>query len=309
MEQTIPAGKIAVIGAGSVGATTAYTLMLKNLGSEIVLIDVNEAKEEGEVLDIHDALPFVETSSIRGGDYKDAADADVIIVTAGLAQKSGETRLDLVNKNREIVKAIFTGIGQIKPSAIVIMVTNPVDLMTVVAEEISGLQPNQVIGTGTGLDTARMKAAVGKALGIQPGGVEGYVLGEHGDSGFIAWSTVSAGGKKVRETLGEKTMSEIETKVKQEVYEIISRKGATFYGIAMVITNLAEAILLNQNKVIPVSAHAENWNGVSGVRIGMPAVINHNGIKSIWPLELEPAEKEKLAKSATTLKSCLGTNG
>jgi L-lactate dehydrogenase len=176
--------KIAVIGAGSVGSTVAYTLLLKNLASEIILIDVNETREEGEVMDIHDALPFVETGDIKRGDLPDAATADIIIVTAGLPQKQGETRLDLTKKNTDILRSIASQIPAIKKSAIVILVTNPVDVITSVAQEIFDLPQNQIIGTGTGLDTARLHSELSELLKVNASEIEGYVLGEHGDSGL-----------------------------------------------------------------------------------------------------------------------------
>jgi len=298
--------KIAVIGAGSVGSTVSYTLLLKNLASEIVLIDVNEVREEGEVMDMHDALPFVETSNIKRGDFADAKDADVIIITAGLTQKSGETRLDLVQKNKEIIQSIFSQISPLKTSTIVIMVTNPVDVMTHVAQEISDLPANQVIGTGTGLDTARLKSAIGELLNVHIPDVEGYVLGEHGDSGFIAWSTVRVGGVGIRELITDPAVFEkIENDVKQEAYNIISKKGATFYGIASVVADLVGTIVLDESKIMPVSARVDNWNGISGVCMGVPAVINRSGVKELWNVALEPSEVEKLQKSAEILKGYL----
>ena len=300
------AEKITVIGAGSVGSTVAYTLLLKNLASEIILIDVNETREEGEVMDMHDALPFVETGDIKRGDFKDASDADIIVITAGLPQKSGETRLDLVKKNKEIVQSIFNQITPIKESAIIIMVTNPVDVMTFLAQEISGLPKNQVFGTGTDLDTARLKSALSETLGVNATDVEGFVLGEHGDSGFVAWSTVKVGGSDIKNLITDPAVFEkIESDVKQEAYSIISKKGATFYGIASVVAAVVQTILLDENKIMAVSTHVDNWNGVSGVCLGVPAVINRSGVKELWNVELEPSEIEKLQKSAEILKGYL----
>jgi len=298
--------KIAVIGAGSVGSTVAYTLLLKNLASEILLVDVNEAREEGEVLDLHDALPFVETSRVRGGDFADARDADLIVITAGLPQKPGETRLDLAKKNTEILRSIASRISPVKESTIVLMVTNPVDIMTYVAQEMFNLPQNQVFGTGTALDTARLKCAIGAALKVHVPSVEGYVLGEHGDSGFVAWSTVCAGGSPIKNILTDPAMLEkIEADVKQEVYDIIARKGATFYGIAMVVADIVQAIMLDEHKIMPVSARVDGWNDVSGICLGVPTIINRSGVKELWPVALDPLEQEKLQKSATILKGYL----
>lgn len=295
--------KIAVIGAGSVGATTAYTLVMKNLAAEVILIDINEAKEEGEVMDINDALSFVETGKIKGGSYEDAATADIIIITAGLPQKSGEqSRLELVNKNREIIKSIFDQIKPIKPSAVIIIVSNPVDIMTYYAQELSGLPKNQVFGTGTSLDTARLRTEVGLALDINPQSVSGFVLGEHGESEFVAWSTVNVGGASIKEKLSQDKLEEIAQKVKDDAKNIIDRKGATFYGIAAVVSDVVESVLWDQDKVLPISSRLENLDGISGVCLGMPAVIGRQGIKEVWNLELNESEKEKLRQSAEAIR-------
>jgi len=297
--------KIAVIGAGAVGSTIAYTLMVKNLIAEILLIDINKEKEEGEVLDIDDCLSFSETSTVKIGNYKDASDADIIILTAGVAQKVGESRLDLVTKNKTIAASILKEIGEIKSSCVFIVVSNPVDIITYLVQENSNLPKNQVFGTGMGLDSARLRSSLARHFDIDSKEVDGFTLGEHGDSEFVAWSTVSVGGKKVDDMLKQDQKDEIEKSVKNEAYEIIKRKGATYYGIAMVTADIVEAILLDQNKIIPVSHRLDNWNGVSGVCLGAPAVIGSTGVIKSWPLELIPAEKDKLQKSAEVIKQYL----
>lgn len=302
----IPQSKIAIIGAGAVGATTAYTATLKNLAAEILLIDVNETKEAGEVMDIADGLSLVETGCVKGADFKDARDADIIVITAGAPQKPGETRLDLIKKNVEIQKSIFKQIGKLRPTAIIIMVANPVDVLTVVAQKLSGLPRNQVFGSGTTLDTMRFKATLAKKLGVSPQSVHGYVLGEHGDSEFVAWSSVTVGGvpaNKLKITTKDKR--EIEKKVKKEAYEIINRKGATFYGIALVLSDIIEAILFNQQKIMPVSSMLLECQGVSDVCLGMPAVLGRSGVEKVWPLALNASEKKKLQNSAKVLKQYL----
>ena len=297
--------KIAVIGAGAVGSTVAYTLMVKNLASEIILVDINEEKVRGEVMDINDGLSFSETQNVKIGNYKDVADADIIVLTAGVAQKPGETRLDLVVKNKNIITSIFTEIGQIKSSTIIIVVSNPVDIIAYLVQEISGLPKNQVFGTGMGLDSARLRSNLAKRFNIESEQVEGFVIGEHGDSEFVAWSTVSIGGKMVKDMLKEEEMNSIEETVKKEAYEIINRKGATYYGIAMVVADVVEAIILNQNKIIPVSSRLNNWNGVDNICLGTPAVIGNTGVVKLWPIELNPIEKEKLKKSAEIIRQYL----
>lgn len=304
-KQNCLAQKIAVIGAGAVGSTTAYTLMLKNLASEIILIDVNEQKEQGEVLDIGDSLCFYETGAVKCANFKDAASADVIILTAGAAQKPGETRLGLVNKNKAICKSVFKSIGKIKPTAIIIVVANPVDIVTYLAQELSGLPLNQVFGTGTGLDTARLRTAIGKHLGVYPQSVDGFVMGEHGDSEFVAWSTVGVGGLKGTDLFKADERNKIAKAVRTEVYEIINRKGATFYGIASVVSDMVEAVLFNQHKIMPASPRLNNYNGVSGVCLGVPAMIGRAGVEKVWPVKLGFDEKRRFQKSAKTIKSYL----
>ena len=297
--------KIAIIGAGAVGSTTAYTLMLKNLVAEIILVDVNKEKEQGEVLDMSDAMSFSETSGVKAGDYKDVKDADIIILTAGVAQKPGETRLDLVTKNKAIVSSIFKEIGELKSSAIVIVVSNPVDIITYLVQEISGLSKNQVFGTGTGLDSARLRSNLAKRFDVDSKQVDGFVLGEHGDSEFVAWSTVNIAGKPIKEILKEEEMNKIADEVKNEVYEIIKDKGATYYGIAMVVADIVEALTLNQNKILPVTYRLENWNGVSGVCLGSTAIVGSSGIVKSWPIELNAEEKIKFQTSAEKIKQYL----
>jgi len=297
--------KIAVIGAGAVGSTVAYTLVVKNLGSEIILIDINKEKVEGEVMDINDVISFSEVENIKVGSFQDANDADIIILTAGVAQKPGETRLDLVAKNKSIASFVFKEIGQIKSSAIIVVVSNPVDIITYLVQEISNLPHNQIFGTGMGLDSARLRSRLAKILNIDSEQVEGFTLGEHGDSEFVAWSTVSIGGKMVKGILSPEQMNEIEENVKKEAYEIINRKGATYYGIAMVVADIVEAILFNQNKIIPVSHRLGNQKGMNDVCLGFPAVIGNTGVVKSWPLKLTEEESKKLNKSAEIIKQYL----
>ncbi|MFA6397847.1 MAG: L-lactate dehydrogenase [Candidatus Paceibacterota bacterium] len=293
--------KIAIIGAGAVGSTIAYTLLLKNLASKIILIDINEKKEEGEVMDLDDILPLIESGKILGGDFKDASDADIIILTAGLAQKADESRLDLANKNKEIIKSIFDKIKPIRENSIVLVISNPVDVITYFAKQVSGLVDNQVFGTGTSLDTLRLRSEIGKELNVDPESVEGFVLGEHGDTEFIAWSSVFVGGVPVSKLIIDPQKNiNIEQKVKNAAYEIIERKGATFYGIASVVAEIVEAILLDQNKVMTISTTFTDKNG-KNVCLGIPAVIGADGIVKRWPLEINEEEKAKLELSAETI--------
>lgn len=295
--------KISIIGAGAVGSTIAYTTMIKNLASEIVLIDLNKEKQEGEVLDINDGLSFSESGKVIAGDYKDAKDSDIIILTAGVAQKQGETRLDLVFRNKEIALSIFKQIGEIKPSCIIVVVSNPVDIITNIVQEISGLPKNQVFGSGTCLDTARLRTIISEKFNISSEQVEGFMLGEHGDTEFVAWSTVSIEGKKATNLLSKEDMDSIESEIKNKAYSIISKKGATFYGIAMVVADIIEAIIFNQNKILPVSTQFDSMSDLCGnVCLGNPNVIGSGGIVKKWDIDITEEEKTKLKNSADTLK-------
>lgn len=306
MHKRIPQSKIAIIGAGAVGSTIAYTLVIKTLAAEVVLIDVNENKKVGEVMDLDDGQCFSETGTVSGGDFKDAGDADVIVLTAGAAQKPGETRLDLVNKNKQICESIFKSIGKIKPTAIIVVVANPVDVITYLAQQFSGLPRSQVFGTGTALDTARLRTEVAKEFGVSPQSVSGFMLGEHGDTEFAAWSTVSIGGIPLKEfKISAKKLQTIEKRVKTAAYEIINRKGATYYGIAMSVTDILEAILFDQHKILPLSPYLDGCQGVKGMCLGVPAVLGRQGVEKIWPLKLPADEKKKFQDSAKTIKKFL----
>lgn len=295
--------KISIIGAGAVGSTIAYTTMIKNLASEIVLIDLNKEKQEGEVLDINDGLSFSESGKVIAGDYKDAKDSDIIILTAGVAQKQGETRLDLVFRNKEIAISIFKQIGEIKPSCIIVVVSNPVDIITNIVQEISGLPKNQVFGSGTCLDTARLRTIISEKFNISSEQVEGFMLGEHGDTEFVAWSTVSIEGKKATNLLSKEDMDSIESEIKNKAYNIISKKGATFYGIAMVVADIIEAIIFNQNKILPVSTQFDSMGDLCGnVCLGNPNIVGSGGIVKNWSIDITEEEKTKLKNSADTLK-------
>ena len=297
--------KITIIGAGNVGATTAYAILLKNLAAEVILIDINDKKEAGEVWDIADGLGVLESGGIRQGNFADARAADVLIITAGLAQRAGGgTRLDLFAKNKEIMTSIFTAIGPLDRQTIVLVITNPVDALVAHVQKISGLPRTQVFGSGTTLDTARLRRCLSERLNVSPRNVHGYVLGEHGDSGFVAWSTVTVGGVPVIKLPGfsPALAEEVEIEIRQSANKIIARKGATFYGIATVITKILEAILADAELVLPVSTRLTNWNGVSGVCLGAPAVIGRRGIVRHWPLSLTATEKKKLRAAARVIK-------
>ena len=297
--------KVAIIGAGAVGAAAAYAITLRNVVAEVILIDMNQEKEEGETMDISDGLSLVETGRVVRGEYSDARHADVIIVTAGAAQKPGDTRIDLLEKNANILKSIFKSIGKIQPHAIVLLISNPVDVLTYLAQEITGLPHNQVFGSGTTLDTARLRNALGEKFNVHANNINGFVLGEHGDSEFVAWSSVSIGGVPAKKLTGmtKKTKTNIEHDVRRKAYNIIQKKGATYFGIGLVAADIVEAIIYDQHTILPVTARLSSWNGISDICLGAPTIIGRSGVIEHWPLKLDMSERKKLATSAKLLRS------
>ena len=298
---------ISIIGAGHVGSAIAYALTIKNVASEINIIDIDEERREGEVMDISDGIAYVETGVVKNGTFKDARNSDIVVVTAGAKQKPGETRLDLAIQNKKIMKSIFKKIGTLKPTTIVVVVSNPVDVLTYYIQKITNLPKNQVLGSGTTLDTSRLRTILSHKFGVSAQNIHGYVLGEHGNSSFIAWSTVSIGGIPINKIKGftKQYANQLETEVKKQAYEIIERKGSTYYGIGLSVANIIKAILFDQNLILPVSTKLTNWNGVSNVCIGSLAIVGREGVKGLWPIELNATEKNKLKKSDDLIKSYL----
>lgn len=305
MKTPITPTRVAIIGAGAVGAAAAYAITLRNVVAEVILIDINQEKEEGEIMDISDGLSLVETGRVIRGEYPDAAEADIIIVTAGASQKPGDTRLDLLEKNANILKSIFKSIGKIQQHAIVLVISNPVDVLTYIAQEITGLPLQQVFGSGTTLDSARLRSALGKKYGVHASTVNGYVIGEHGDSEFVAWSSVSIGGTPAKKLprMTKKSMDTIESSVRKEAYDIIKKKGATYFGIGLIAADIVEAIVYDQHTILPVTSRLSTWNGISDVCLGAPAVIGRSGVIEQWPLKLDMGERKKLATSAKLIRS------
>jgi L-lactate dehydrogenase len=292
--------KIAIIGAGFVGSTTAYALLLQNIVAEIILVDINEIRCRGEILDLSDALSFDGASQIRSGSSSDAAQADIIIIAAGKPQKMNESRTELLAANTEVINAIFKEIKPINQGAIVIVITNPVDLITYQAQQIAGLPHNQVFGSGTFLDTQRLRSIIGHKLHISEQSVDAYILGEHGDSQFAAWSSAKIGGIPLSEYPGvqQKDLEVLAIEVRDKAYEIISCKGATYYGIAACVARICKAIIFDQKLVLPLSVYNEKFN----ICLSMPVVLGENGVEKILSVPLNDNEEKKLAESAKTLK-------
>lgn len=301
--------KVGIVGCGFVGSATAFALMQSGLFSEMVLLDVDEDKAEGEALDIVHGMPFVGAINIYVGDYEDLEDASVIIVTAGANQKPGETRLDLVKKNVAIFKNIIPEISRLDFEGVLLIVSNPVDVLSYVAWKLSGFPKERVIGSGTVLDTSRLKVQVGQHLDVDSRGVHAYIIGEHGDSEIAAFSCANVSGIPLEdfcELLGHEDhddeMDEIAENVKNIAYEIIAKKDATYYGIAMAIRRICEAIVRNEKSILPVSRLIEGEYGISDIYLSLPAIVGGGGLVRRIPLPLDEEETERLRKSAEMLK-------
>ncbi|XME03815.1 L-lactate dehydrogenase [Lachnospiraceae bacterium C1.1] len=304
--------KAAVVGCGFVGSASAFALMESGLFSEMVLIDVNKDKAEGEALDISHGLPFAKPMQIYAGAYKDAADAAVIVVTAGAGQKPGETRLDLVKKNIGIFKSIIPEIAKYNKDGILLIVANPVDILTYAALKLSGFPENRVFGSGTVLDTARLKYLLGEHLSVDSRSVHAFIIGEHGDSEIAAWSSANVSGVPLNdfcEMRGhfnhDESMKRIADDVKNSAYGIIEKKGATYYGIAMSVRRICEAIIRDEKSVLPISSIQHGDFGIDGVALSMPAIVGREGVLGSVPINLSDEETKALQESANTLKKVL----
>ncbi|QQR83750.1 L-lactate dehydrogenase [Candidatus Peregrinibacteria bacterium] len=301
----LPKTRIAVVGTGMVGSSFAYAAMIKGLAAEIVMVDADEQREAGEVMDLTHGLIGTETGNIVGGDFKECQKVDIIVLTAGAPQKPGETRLDLVKKNALILKSIIKKMGPLRRDTVVIVVANPVDILTTLARKWMNLPPHQIFGSGTSLDTSRLRYNVSQLLNINLHNIHAYVLGEHGDSEFAAWSMSMASGAPLTKLLTKTQMKNLEDKTRRAAYEIIQRKRATYYGIGVVITELVEAVLNDKKMIIPVSTEPGNAYGIKGICLGVPAVLGRGGAEKVWPLALNALETKKLKQSAALLKGYL----
>lgn len=295
--------KIAIIGAGAVGSTTAYALSLKNIIAEIILVDVNEIRCRGEILDLSDALSFGGTSKIKSGSPQDAAKADIIIIAAGKAQEPNQKRSELLKANKPIFDTIFTAIKPINPQAIVIIVTNPVDVMTYHAQSLSGLTHNQVFGTGTFLDTLRLRGIIAEKIGVAQESVDAWILGEHGDTQCAIWSSAQVAGTPIMQypAIQQKDLNIMAEMAKNKAYEIITCKGSTYFGIATCIARICETIIFNQKLIIPLSTYHEKYD----VCFSLPVILGENGIEKTVPIPLNSNEQQQLDYSAQQLKNYL----
>ena len=307
--------KVVMIGCGFVGSACCFSLMQSGLFSEMVLIDADKAKAEGEALDISHGVPFSKPIKIYAGDYDDIKNASLIIISAGANQKPGETRLDLVKKNISIFKSIIPEIKKRDFKGILLIVANPVDILTTVAIKLSGLPENRVIGSGTVLDTARLKHELGNHLNVDPRSVHAFIIGEHGDSEIAAWSSANVSGIPLHnfcEMRGhfnhEEATKKIAEDVKNSAYEIISRKKATYYGIAMAVKRICEAIVRDEKSILPISSMLHGEHGIEGISLSMPAIVGKDGVETLVPIQLNDEEVSKLRLSAKTLQDILNQN-
>ena len=305
--------KVAIVGCGFVGSSSAFALMQSGIFSEIVLIDVDKNRAEGEALDIAHGVPFAPSPvKIYAGDYSDVADAAMIVVTAGAAQKPGETRLDLVNKNVSIFKSIIPEIRKSGFEGILLIVSNPVDVLTYAAIKMSGLPEGQVIGSGTVLDTARLRYMLGEHVDVDPRDVHAYVMGEHGDSELVAWSSASVAGVPLNtfcELHGHHDHKAAEARIAEDVknsaYTIIEKKRATYYGIAMSVKRICTAVMRDEEAVLPVSSLMVGEYGLNDLCISMPTIVGRKGVITRVPVSIDDTEKAELQKSADALKKII----
>ena len=295
--------KVVIIGCGNVGMSYAYALLnQKNSVNELVLIDLNKERIIGEVMDLNHCLAFAPTKiDIKAGDYSDCKDAKIVVIAAGANQEKGETRMDLINKNSKIFKSIVDSVMESGFNGIFLIATNPVDVMTYLTFKYSNLNSNQVIGTGTSLDTARLRYMVADKLDINPKNVHAYVIGEHGDSEFIPWSNANIGLQNINDFLTKEDEEKIYVDVRDAAYEIINRKGATCYGIGTCLVRITNAILNNENSIITVSSYDKN----NDVFVGGPTILNKNGVRERVYVKLTDEETNKLQNSIDIIKEAI----
>ena len=307
--------KVTIIGAGSVGATTAFALLTRGAASEVVLIDINTEKALGEALDIKQATPFIDNCDIHAGSYRDAAGSDVVIITSGIGRKPGQTRLELVQTNIGIIKTISTEIVKYAPNAIYILVANPVDILTYAFLKYTGLPKNQVLGTGTALDTIRLRTRLAEIYNVNKQQVHANVLGEHGDTSFVAWSSATIAGVPLDEynaaiastnnIVTEYKREDVETYVKKSGGKIISRKGCTVYGIGMTSTHIVKTLSGSAETAITVSSLHDGEYGISDVCLSSLTLIDSKGVKGIITQKLSDDEMRRMYESAEALKAVI----
>jgi len=302
--------KVAIVGTGLVGSSTGFSIVTQGICDELMLIDINKERAYGEMLDIRDSLEYLNRNvKITTGDYNDCGDMDIIVITAGAPPKKGETRLDMLELSAKIVKSIIDPIMQSGFDGIFIVVSNPVDVITHYVQKLSNLPKNQVIGTGTALDSARLQQMIAEISGVDPRSVYAFSMGEHGDSQMVPWSTVTVGGKPFydiiqdnKDTIGDVDLEALVKATAQRGWDIVSRKGTTYYGIATTCAGIIKAILNDENRIIPVSTLLEGEYGEYDVYAGVPTILNRNGASDVLEIHMTPKELARFKESTAVIK-------
>ena len=307
--------KVGIVGCGMVGSASAYALVMSGIGREIVLVDLNAARAQAEANDIYHAVPFAHPLKVRAGQYSDLADARVVIIAGGVAQRPGETRLELLQRNAEVFRQIVPAVVRHAPDAILLVVTNPVDIMTHVAAHVAaefGVPATRVLGSGTTLDTARFRALLGQHFDVDPRHVHAYVVGEHGDSEVLVWSQATIAGLSLDEfarvhgtPLDDAERRQIDENVRRAAYHIIAGKGATYYGIGSAVKHIVDVLLHDQRAVLTVCGRITGVADCDGVTLALPHLVGGDGMLATIPVTLDPAEREALARSAAILRSAI----
>lgn len=303
MNTTAKRTRIVIIGVGAVGSTTAYTLLLRERMDELVLIDANKQKATGDALDMNHGLAFLGKAKVWAGDYEDCAGADIIVITAGVAQKPGESRIDLLKRNVAIFETITNEILKYNKEGILLIASNPVDVMSYFTWKKSGWPAARVIGSGTLLDTARFRYLIGDKLTIDPRSVHAHIIGEHGDSELPVWSLANLAGSEI--VMSEKDKEEIFLNTRDAAYRIIEAKGATYYAIALALDRICTAILKNEAAVLNVSTLLTDYYGINDVYLGVPCIADRNGVREVLPLNINEEEQELLRRSGNKLKELI----
>ena len=314
MAQT--ATKVTIVGAGFVGSTIAYTLNVAGTASEIVLVDVAKDRAEGEAMDIEHGSPFFKESLIHAGDYQTSANSDIVIITAGTSQRPGETRMDLIGRNAAIVTDVAKQVKETSPDATILVISNPVDVMTRVIQDVTGFPAERVIGSGTNLDSARFRYLLSKKFGVDSRNIHAYILGEHGDSEFAAWSNVNIAGMNINEAsdafggvMGDYDYIDLEKQTRNAAYEIINRKKATYYGIAASAARICEAILRDEKSILPLSVKLTGQYGLKGVYLSLPTFVGQHGVIKVIAPYLSEQEEKHLHDSAKVLEEAFQSLG
>lgn len=304
--------KVGIIGCGMVGSSTAFALMESGLFTDMILIDVNRDRAVGEAMDLSHCLPYTRPVEIRAGSYRDLADCGIIVITAGVGQKPGETRMDCIQNNVKVFRSIVPSITEYNKDAFLLVVSNPVDVLSYVAYKLSGMPSNRVFGSGTVLDSARLKFILGRRLNVDPRSVHAFVIGEHGDSELAVWSSANISGIALDKYCAhcgyarhDDNKKKLENEVKNSAYEIIDRKGATYYGIAAATRRICESIVRDEHSIMPVSTLVSGHYGIDDVYISVPSLIGSGGVEDILDIDLDPQESDALIDSAATLKTAL----